>query len=125
MSAPSPARWIYKILRPAEDAALRAAGRSLGAPIDLADGYVHLSAADQVQETLARHFAAAGPLLLLKIDPEALPAGALRWEPSRGGALFPHLYAPLPLSAVAETTALQPDAAGAHLLLAPLADARA
>ena len=125
MPAPLPDRWIYKILRPAEDAALRAAGHSLGAPIDLADGYVHFSAADQVPETLRRHFAGAGPLLLLKIDPAALPDGALRWEESRGGALFPHLYAPLPLSAVADTTALQPDAAGAHLLPAPLADARA
>lgn len=125
MPAPRPDRWIYKILRPAEDAALRAAGHTLGAPVDLADGYVHFSAADQVAGTLERHFAGAGPLLLLQIDPAALPEGALRWEQSRGGALFPHLYAPLPLSAVVATFALQPDAAGAHPLPAPIADARA
>ncbi len=70
-----------------------------GAPIDLADGYIHFSTAAQVAETAARHFAGATDLVLVAVDAAAL-GDALRWEPSRGGALFPHLYGTLPLSAV-------------------------
>ncbi|MEM9430324.1 MAG: DUF952 domain-containing protein [Pseudomonadota bacterium] len=80
----------YKILRAAEWAAIEAAGRTDGVPIDLADGFIHLSAADQVEETAAKHFAEAEGLWLLAVE-----ADDLTWEPSRGGALFPHLYRPL------------------------------
>ncbi len=73
---------------------LAQAGATPGAPVDIADGYVHFSTADQVAETAARHFAGEDRLWLLACDPEALGAD-LRWEPSRGGALFPHLYRPL------------------------------
>lgn len=76
------------------------AGLFHGAPVDLADGYVHLSTAAQVRETAAKHFAGQSDLVLVAVDSTAL-GGALRWEPSRGGDLFPHLYAPLPLSALA------------------------
>ncbi len=70
-----------------------------GAPIDVADGYVHFSTADQVAETATRHFKGERDLVILALDADAL-APALRWEPSRGGALFPHLYAPLRLADV-------------------------
>ncbi|MGF9763455.1 DUF952 domain-containing protein [Microvirga sp. 0TCS3.31] len=70
-----------------------------GAPIDVRDGYLHFSTAAQVRETAARHFADQSDLLLIAIDADSL-GEALRYEPSRGGDLFPHLYAHLPLSAV-------------------------
>ncbi len=72
-----------------------------GAPVDLADGYIHMSTADQVEETLAKHFAGQSGLIVATIDLTGF-GDALKWEVSRGGALFPHLYAPLPLSAVLE-----------------------
>jgi uncharacterized protein (DUF952 family) len=76
-----------------------AAGVFKGAPIDLADGYIHFSTAAQVRETAAKHFAGMDDLLLIAVDERAL-GNALRYEPSRGGDLFPHLYADLPLHAV-------------------------
>jgi uncharacterized protein (DUF952 family) len=88
---------IYKILRAEEWADLEAAGETAGAPIDVADGYVHFSTAEQAAETAARHFAGADGLKLLAFESAAL-GPALKWEPSRGGALFPHLYAPLRLA---------------------------
>ncbi|MDQ1899769.1 DUF952 domain-containing protein [Paracoccus sp. WLY502] len=91
---------IYKVLRPAEWADLQAAGASKGAPVDLADGYVHFSTAAQLGTTLTKHFADEGDLLLLGCD-AAVFGGDLRWEPSRGGDLFPHLYRPLTLDDIA------------------------
>ena len=85
---------IYKILRAEEWADLNRAGETAGAPIDVADGYVHFSTAEQVAETAARHFAGVTGLILAAFDADALGPD-LKWEPSRGGALFPHLYAPL------------------------------
>ena len=85
---------VYKILRADEWAAFEAAGLTQGAPVDLADGYIHLSTAAQASETAARHFAAEDGLWLLAIDVDRL-GDDLRWEPSRGGQMFPHLYAPL------------------------------
>lgn len=83
---------IYKIFRAAEYADFVAHGQSKGAAVDLADGYIHFSTAAQVAETAAKHFQSEDGLWLL-----ACPAtlDLLRWEPSRGGALFPHLYRPL------------------------------
>jgi len=107
-------RWVYKIVSPAQWSALQHQGAWNGAPVDLTDGFVHLSAADQVEGTLARHFAGQGPLLLLRVAPAHLPHGALVWEPSRGGALFPHLYAPLPRAAVVEVTPLPVNDHGGH-----------
>jgi uncharacterized protein (DUF952 family) len=75
-----------------------------GAPVDLADGYIHLSAEPQVAGTLDKHFAGQTGLWLARVDLEAM-GESVRWEVSRGDALFPHIYAPLPLSAV---TALGP-----------------
>ncbi len=82
---------IYKIFRRSEWDALVAAGETFGAPVDMADGYIHFSTAQQVMETAARHFASESDLVLVAVEAEALGAD-LKWEPSRGGALFPHLY---------------------------------
>lgn len=82
---------IYKILRPAEWAKLQAEGQTAGAPVDLADGFVHFSTAAQLPETLAKHFAGEQGLALLACEAEAM-GSELRWEPSRGGQDFPHLY---------------------------------
>ena len=90
---------LYKILRAGEWQALRAEGRTDGAPVDVEDGYVHLSAGEQVRETAAKHFAGEGELFLLAIPSDRLGTD-LRWEPSRGGADFPHLYRELRLSDV-------------------------
>lgn len=108
-------RIAYKVLTAAQMAALEADGAFTGAPVDLADGYIHLSTAEQLTETVDRHFAQATGLWVAAIDLAAL-AEAVRWEPSRGGALFPHLYAPLPLSAVLAHGELRRDAAGAVML---------
>ncbi|MCR9125481.1 MAG: DUF952 domain-containing protein [Rhodobacteraceae bacterium] len=88
---------VFKILRPEEWAALHRQGETAGAPIDVADGYVHFSTAAQLAETAARHFAGAEGLMVLAASSDALGA-ALKWEVSRGGAEFPHLYRALRLS---------------------------
>jgi uncharacterized protein (DUF952 family) len=90
---------IYKIFRPSEWDELCQNGTTLGAPIDVADGYVHFSTEEQVRETAAKHFAGAGDLVLLACDVDALGAD-LTWEISRGDALFPHLYRPLAMTDV-------------------------
>ncbi len=91
---------IFKIFRADEWAELRAKGETAGAPIDVADGYVHFSTAEQVAETAAKHFAGADNLFLLGLEADDL-GDKLVWEPSRGGALFPHLYRALRLQDVA------------------------
>ena len=90
---------IYKICVTSLWRAAEAAGAFAGAPVDHADGFIHFSTAAQVAETVARHFAAARDLVLVAVDADALGPD-LCYEPSRGGALFPHLYGTLPLSAV-------------------------
>ena len=90
---------MYKIFRDDEWRAFQAAGETDGAPVDLADGYIHFSTAQQAAETAAKHFAGAEGLWLLAFDAEAM-GEALKWEPSRGGALFPHLYRRLQLTEV-------------------------
>ncbi len=90
---------IYKIFRAEEWATLQQAGESAGAPVDLADGFVHFSTAEQAAETAAKHFAGAEGLMLLACDADALGA-ALKWEVSRGGAKFPHLYRALRITDV-------------------------
>lgn len=96
---------IFKILRAPEWAELQAEGQSPGAPVDIADGFVHFSTADQAVETAAKHFAGAEGLVLLALKADGL-GDALIWEVSRGGALFPHLYAPLRLADVLWTKPL-------------------
>jgi uncharacterized protein (DUF952 family) len=99
---------IYKLLPAAEWAAAQARGRFDGSAVDQRDGYIHLSGPDQVVETAGRHFAGQSGLVLLTVDPGPLAAD-LRWEPSRGGALFPHLYGILPVSAVRAVDAVPDD----------------
>jgi len=108
------AELIYKICPEALWRAAEESGRFDGAPIDLADGFIHFSTRGQVRETAARHFAGQDRLLLVAVDPDAL-VGDLRWEPSRGGELFPHLYSPLPMSAVRKIAPLPLDGRGGHI----------
>ncbi|MEY3906752.1 MAG: hypothetical protein RIR59_1575 [Pseudomonadota bacterium] len=98
MTAPQPTT-AFKILTADQWAQFQADGVFHGAPVDLADGYIHLSAADQLQGTLDKHFAGMDNLTIATIDLDRL-GDAVRWEVSRGGALFPHVYASLPLNAV-------------------------
>jgi uncharacterized protein (DUF952 family) len=90
---------IYKICPSALWRSAEQDGLFRGAPVDLADGFIHFSSAAQVAETAAKHFARMDGLLLVAVDAAAL-GEALRWERSRGGALFPHLYGPLAMTAV-------------------------
>lgn len=85
---------VYKILPAAEWAEARARGVFEGSAVDMADGYIHFSTEAQWRETLRRHFAGQEDLVLVAVPAEALGSG-LKWEPSRGGDLFPHLYGPL------------------------------
>jgi uncharacterized protein (DUF952 family) len=82
-----------------------------GSPVDLADGFIHFSTAAQAQETARRHFTGQADLVVLALDAEALGAN-LKWEPSRGGDLFPHLYGPLDLAKVLAVTEAPLDADG-------------
>lgn len=93
------AMLIYKIFRRPEWDAFKAAGQSFGAPVDLADGFIHFSAAPQLAETAAKYFGSESDLVLVAFDSARL-GEALKWEVSRGGALFPHLYRALELSEV-------------------------
>lgn len=106
-------RPVLKVLTPPQWDDLRAAGTSAGAPVDLEDGYVHLSTPAQVGETIARHFGGEPDLVVLVLDAVDLH-GDLRWEPSRGGEDFPHLYGPLRLADVREVRRLTivPDGTG-------------
>lgn len=83
-----------------------------GSPVDLTDGFIHFSTAAQAPATAARHFAGATDLVLVAVAVAGLD---LKWEPSRGGELFPHLYDPLPLDAVRWVTPLPLGADGAHV----------
>lgn len=105
----------YKVLTAEQMEALLSGGAFVGAPVDLADGYIHLSTAAQVDETVAKHFAGQSGLHIAAVDLAAL-GDAVRWEPSRGGQLFPHVYAGLPLSAITAHGPLARDAHGRILL---------
>ena len=99
---------VYKICDSAMWREAQRAGVLRGAPIDLRDGFIHFSTAEQVRETAARHFAGMSDLMLVAVATPAL-GDALRWEVSRGGDLFPHLYGTLPLDAVLWATPLPLD----------------
>lgn len=104
---------IYKIVAASLWREAQEKGRFEGAPVDLADGFIHFSTRDQVEETAAKWFAGQADLMLIGVEPAKLGA-ALRYEPSRDGALFPHLYGVLALEAVvsAAPMPLRPD--GTH-----------
>lgn len=89
---------IYKIFRADEWATLQTDGETVGAPIDVADGYIHFSTAETVAETVAKYFAGAEGLVLLAVEAEGL--APLKWEPAREDVLFPHLYRKLRMNDV-------------------------
>ncbi len=105
---------VYKICPAALWQTAQAEGVFHGAPIDLADGFIHFSSAAQVTETASKHFAGQNDLVLLYVDTARL-GDRLKWEPSRGGALFPHLYAALNLTAVTKIEPLPLGPDGSHL----------
>lgn len=105
-------RLIYKLLLEDEFATAKAAGVLLGAPIDLEDGFIHLSTASQLQETARLYFTGRGDVYILAVEVERLDADKLVYEKSRGGALFPHYFAPLPMQAVVKTDCVKMDANG-------------
>jgi uncharacterized protein (DUF952 family) len=111
---------IYKICEQASWRLAEQAGAYRGSAADMRDGFIHFSTAAQLAGTMAKHFSGQRELLLVAVDADALGA-ALQWEPSRGGELFPHLYAALPLTAVRWTRPVPDEVAGQRALpeLAP------
>lgn len=105
---------IYKICDTAQWAQAERDGEFRGSAVDFADGYIHFSTATQVADTAGRHFAGVWDLVLVAVGAEEL-GGALKWETSRGGALFPHLYGALPMTAVRWVKPLRLDDDGRHV----------
>ena len=93
------AATAFKVLTPQQWADFERERVFRGAPVDVADGYIHLSTADQLEGTLAKHFAGQIGLMIAEVD-LTLFGDAIRWEESRGGDLFPHLYGELPIHAI-------------------------
>ena len=104
---------LYKICPATLWQEAKRAGVFRGSEADRRDNFIHFSTAAQVAETAAKHFAGQSDLLLISVDARKL-GNALKWEPSRGGALFPHLYGALALSAVTRVVPLPLDASGVH-----------
>jgi uncharacterized protein (DUF952 family) len=105
---------IYKICEARQWAQAQSDGAFNGSAVDFADGYIHFSTAEQATATAARHFSGMTGLVVVAVRAEDLGA-ALKWEPSRGGALFPHLYGALPLTAVRWAKPLRLDDDGRHV----------
>ena len=105
---------LYKILPAPLWREAEREGRFRGSAVDRKDGFIHFSTSAQAEETAAKHFAGQSDLLLVSVDGDALGA-ALKWEPSRGGALFPHLHGELALSAVRKVEPLPLGADGRHV----------
>ena len=105
----------FKILSRADWRRTLAEGAYDGSPVDHADGYIHLSAADQLAGTAAKHYAGQSDLMLIEVDLDAL-GETLIWEPSRDGDLFPHIYGPLPVAATRGARALSVSADGEMIL---------
>lgn len=108
-------QWIFKIAEAEAWAEAARAGAFSGSADDVRDGYIHFSTADQLKGTLAKHYAGRAGLLLAAVDAESL-GEALRWEPARNGALFPHLYGPLLIEDIAGLWPLPLSADGQHAL---------
>lgn len=105
---------IFKVVSADQWAIAEQQGEFRGAEIDLTDGYIHFSTAQQVQETVEKHFAGQPGLILVAVDPEKI-VGELKYEPSRGGDLFPHLYGSLNLDAVVSVAELPIGKDGKHI----------
>lgn len=113
-------KLIFKICAADEWEEALKAGEYRGSAVDLADGYIHFSAKGQLAETAARHFKGRAGLVLVAVAADAVK-GALKWEPSRGGNLFPHLCAALPTAAAQWTKPLPLGADGTHRFPAEVA----
>jgi uncharacterized protein (DUF952 family) len=111
---------VYKVCGRAEWEAARARGAYEGSPDDARDGFIHLSTAEQLAGTLAKHFAGRDDLLLIAFE-AAKMGPSLKWEASRGGALFPHFYGPLDVSAALSVEPLARNSEGLHVLPAEVA----
>ena len=107
-----PDRIVYKIMSAAEARQMQRDGVFNGSPVDIADGYIHLSSGSQLAETLDKHFSGIDGLMLAAVDLSRL-GNTVRWEHSRGGQLFPHIYGKLPIDAVVWVIALERSAGGA------------
>ncbi len=106
---------IYKILGEGDYEAAKSRGHFLGSLDDLRDGFIHFSAGHQVAETLAKHYPGQSGLVLLSVNPHRL-GQALKWEKSRNGDLFPHLYGPLAIDAIVAKSPLPLDDNDRHIL---------
>ncbi len=106
---------IYKVVSAQEWSVATERGEFLGAAIDLTDGYIHFSTADQLRETVEKHFAGQSDLLLVSVNADSL-GDELKWEPSRGGALFPHLYSVLSMDSVAMCAEMPLGDDGKHVI---------
>lgn len=115
MTATSATAIVYKILAAGEWRAAVSVGSYAGSADDARDGFIHLSTAGQLAGTAARHFRGKPDLVLVALDAGRL-GPQLRWEPSRGGALFPHLYGPLDVAAQVSVAALPLDAEGIPII---------
>jgi uncharacterized protein (DUF952 family) len=104
---------IYHLARQADLARAQEQGAYLGSDVDRADGFLHFSTAAQIKESAAKHRAGETGLVLLAVDADAL-GDTLRWEKSRGGALFPHVYGAVDLALIIRTAELPLDASGLH-----------
>ena len=105
---------IYKIVTAAQWSEAEELGEFLGAPIDLEDGYIHFSTSSQVVETVEKHFHGQLDLLIVSVNADGF-GDELKWEPSRGGDLFPHLYSKLSVSDVVSVDDLQMGKGGKHI----------
>lgn len=108
------ARKIYKIITRQQWDVAQADGIFRGAPVDIKDGYIHFSSAKQVRETAAKHFNGQKNLLLVSVNPDDFPK-TLKWEQSRGGDLFPHLYDVLPVSSAIDVSEIGVAENGSHV----------
>jgi uncharacterized protein (DUF952 family) len=106
--------FAYKLLDQPAFKAWKEAGTYTGSPDDLRDGFIHLSTAAQTAETAAKYFGETEPLVVAMVDLAAV-VSTLRWEESRGGALFPHIYGPIPYAAVSGHSVLRLGADGKHM----------
>jgi uncharacterized protein (DUF952 family) len=106
--------FAYKLLTVPQWQDWKQSGSFTGSPDDLRDGYIHLSTADQTAETAAKYFGDVDPAIVAMVDLAAV-RDMLRWEASRGGALFPHVYGPIPFVAVSGHSTLRIGADGRHI----------
>ena len=104
-------RIVYKIISSAELDRMRDDGAFRGSPADIGDGYIHLSCGSQLAPTLEKHFSGVDGLMLVAVDLTRL-GETVRWEPARGGQLFPHIYGPLPIGAVVSVAFVEREADG-------------